>query len=292
MSEESILLYERYCSLSNQNNTQPIWFDDGFINNKEPDKTSLVRNSGDLKYFSSARVQISKSTIIGSGDLTLIIGFGAIVENLNINIISGDLTLFIGPHSEIKNLVIQSFDSQNYIFFGAANTLNTGNLLIQGERAGICFGHDCMFSTNFHARTSDSHSIFSYSTRQRINHDSSIKVGDHVWMGRQIIFNKGVEINDDVIIGQGSIVNGKLEGASCYAGTPAKKIKDNVTWDRARILSIDDIVDTYVYRPIQHAVNLFLLNDTPFHPYAKDTHLNIRSKYKINKCYPWISTIE
>jgi hypothetical protein len=111
-------------------------------------------------------------------------------------------------------------------------------------------------------------------------------------MGRQVIFNKGVEINDDVIIGQGSIVNGKLEGASCYAGTPAKKIKDNVTWDRARILSIDDIVDTYVYRPIQHAVNLFLLNDTPFHPYAKDTHLNIRSKYKINKCYPWISTIE
>ena len=291
MSDDAILLYEWYCSISNQNNSQPIWFDDGFINNNKPDNHSLLCNGGDLKVFSSARVQISKSIITGSGNLILIIGFGAIIENLNINIASGDLTLFIGPYSEIRNLVIQSFDSQNYIFFGAGNTVNTGNLLTQGEGTGIFFGHDCMFSTNFHARTSDSHSIFSYGSRHRINHDSSIKVGDHCWIGRQVIFNKGVKTNDDVIIGQGAIVNGKLDGASCYAGAPAKKIKDDVTWERARIPTIDDIASTYGYRPRQRAVNSFLLKDTPFHPHAKNSLSDIRSKYEINKSYPWIPNI-
>lgn len=293
MLQETILLYERYCKICHKNNSQPIWFDDGFINNTQPDNKLLLCNVNvDLKYFSSARVQVRNINVNvnGNGKLTLIIGFGAIVENLNITIGSGDLTLFIGPFSDIKNLVIQSFDDQNYIFFGAGNTVNIGNLLTQGTGAGIFFGHDCMFSTNFHARTSDSHSIFSYSSRQIINLDSSIKLGDHCWIGRQVIFNKGVNTEDDLIIGQGSVVNGKLDGASCYAGTPAKKIKNEVTWERARMNSIDDIVDTYSYRPRQKAVNSFLLNDLPFHPAFNNFLVEIRTKYKINKDYRWIPT--
>jgi acetyltransferase-like isoleucine patch superfamily enzyme len=290
MKNSSKDIYERYCAISKTYNCNPVWFEDAFLINNVPNDKSITYKDGQLFFYSSARTNLSKVNVYGAGTLTLIVGFGVTIENMTVNIIAGDLTIFIGPYSEIKNIVIQSFDTNNLIHFGVSNTLNTANLLVQGRDKKIFFGHDCMFSTNFHARTSDSHSMFDYKTKKRINFDACIIVGDHCWLGRQVILNKGTFINDDVTIGQGSIVSGNLDSSSCYAGVPARKIKEEVTWDRDRASNIDQISDTYFYRPIQCATNKFLLENIPFHPHANLEIQEVRSRYVINKKYPWIPT--
>jgi hypothetical protein len=120
-----------------------------------------------------------------------------------------------------------------------------------------------MYSTHVHVRTSDSHSIFSYDSGERINQDASVRLGDHVWIGRQAIIGKGASVGDDVVIGQGAIVSGALDSTSCYAGVPAKLVKENVTWDSPRASAIARISETYCHRPKQLAVDEFLVSDKP-----------------------------
>ncbi|QBY49680.1 acyltransferase [Cupriavidus oxalaticus] len=287
--KDPVALYESYCLLCKNNLSKPIWYEDGFLNRDRLAEGEVRGNLDRLSLFSSARTFAEKVNFHGEGALTLIVEFWARISNLNINVSAGDLTLFVGPYSGISNLVVQSFDRGGWICFGAGNTVNTGNILVQGDGAGVFFWHDCMFSTNFHVRASDSHGIFSYDTRTRINHDASIRVGDHSWVGRSVMISKGVWAEDDIVFGQGAVVSGKLSGSSIYAGVPARKVRENVTWERARIKHLDDLPSTYYYRPRQKAVNSFLLDDQPFHPHVTFAYRDIRNSSLISKKYPWIS---
>lgn len=289
-TEEKAAVYRKYCEISRFNGSQPVRFDDAFGLDEKPDGLSIAEEV-EVDFHYSARVKFKGVRVSGNGVLTLIAGFSSLIENVNIHIPSGSLLVFVGPHSEIKNLTIGGFNKDNYVHFGAGNTINTGNVLIQGDGAGIFFGHDCMFSTHFHARTSDSHSIFSYETRRRINADRSIQVGDHVWIGRHVNISKGACISDDVILGQGSIVGGKVPRSSCFAGVPAKCLKENVTWERDRIEVLDEINGTYHYRPRQLAVNRFLTEDVAFHPRATNSNESIRAEFLVKKDYPWIPQV-
>ena len=49
-------------------------------------------------------------------------------------------------------------------------------------------------------------------------------IGNNVFLGMNSVVLMGAEIGDNTVIGAGSIVSGKLEGDSVYAGNPAKKI--------------------------------------------------------------------
>jgi len=52
-----------------------------------------------------------------------------------------------------------------------------------------------------------------------------IEIGNNVFIGDKCIILPGVIIEDNIIIGAGSIVSKKLESGWVYAGVPAKKIK-------------------------------------------------------------------
>ena len=43
---------------------------------------------------------------------------------------------------------------------------------------------------------------------------------------------KGVEIENDCVVGAGSVVTKSLKANSIYAGNPAKLIKDDTEWRR------------------------------------------------------------
>ena len=61
-------------------------------------------------------------------------------------------------------------------------------------------------------------------TETRITKD--ITIGNNVFIGANCTILPGTEIGDDVVIGAGSVVKGKLEESAVYAGAPCKKIKD------------------------------------------------------------------
>lgn len=53
----------------------------------------------------------------------------------------------------------------------------------------------------------------------------NVSIGNNVFIGMNSIILKDTIIEDNVIIGAGSVVSGKLESNFVYAGNPARKIK-------------------------------------------------------------------
>lgn len=50
------------------------------------------------------------------------------------------------------------------------------------------------------------------------------KIGNNVFFGMDCVVLMGADIGDNVIVGAGSVVSGKVESNSVYAGNPAKKL--------------------------------------------------------------------
>jgi len=75
--------------------------------------------------------------------------------------------------------------------------------------------------------------IFSYSnhyedgkkvTESKMTKDVSI--GNNVFIGANCSIFPGTVIEDDVVIGAGSVIKGRVEAGGVYAGSPCRKIKD------------------------------------------------------------------
>ena len=53
-----------------------------------------------------------------------------------------------------------------------------------------------------------------------------VSIRNNVWIGMGVSILGGTHIEDDVIVGAGSLVKGTLESNGIYVGVPAKRIKD------------------------------------------------------------------
>ena len=58
-----------------------------------------------------------------------------------------------------------------------------------------------------------------------------IKIGNHVWIGRNAIILKGVTIGDHSIIAAGAVVTSDIPANCLAGGNPAKVIKENCSWE-------------------------------------------------------------
>lgn len=64
-----------------------------------------------------------------------------------------------------------------------------------------------------------------------INPASTVKIGNHVWIGARTMILKGSEVGDDCVIGAQSLVTGSFtENRVLIAGNPAKIVKNNIFW--------------------------------------------------------------
>lgn len=53
-----------------------------------------------------------------------------------------------------------------------------------------------------------------------------ISLGDNVFIGAHSTLLPGTQIEDNVVVGAGSVVKGRLDTNSVYAGTPCRKIRE------------------------------------------------------------------
>ena len=53
-----------------------------------------------------------------------------------------------------------------------------------------------------------------------------ITIGNHVWIGSNVTILPGVTIEDNVVVGAGSVVTHDLKSGAVYIGNPAHKLKD------------------------------------------------------------------
>lgn len=136
-------------------------------------------------------------------------------------------------------LEVEAFD----VYAGSRINVNAGAKLSLGSGYmnhdcvidcfdSISIGHHVVISEKVVLRDSDNHTI---KDMEAISSDESavtarIEIGDHVWIGMNVIVLKGVTIGEGAIVAAGSVVNKDVPPHCLVAGVPAKVVKTNITW--------------------------------------------------------------
>ena len=172
---------------------------------------------------------------ISGNNNTVIVEDFCTLKNVSIYIHGSNNTNSIGKWSTLIQAELGVSDDNGGIHIGERTRIlgKTGLAAIEGTHIRI--GEDCLFSSDIHFRTGDSHSLLDMQGR-RINAAQDIVIGDHVWVGTKVTCLKGANVSDHSVIGACALVTGKFDEPNCVlAGVPAKVVKKDVDWSITRI---------------------------------------------------------
>ncbi|RUT70384.1 acyltransferase [Flavobacterium cupreum] len=114
------------------------------------------------------------------------------------------------------------------VIFGNKFTITAESEIVCSK--GIEFGTNCLLSWDILIMDSDHHTIWN-EKGSVVNPPEEIVIEDNVWVGCRGLILKGSQIPSNSVIAANSVVTKKLEEPNAvYAGNPARKIKENVTW--------------------------------------------------------------
>ena len=94
----------------------------------------------------------------------------------------------------------------------------------------ITIGENVVIAPEVIIRDSDQHQLINESGEKKPI-SAPIHIGNHVWIGTRAIILKGVTIGDNAVIAAGSVVTRDVPDHCLAAGTPARVIKRNITWE-------------------------------------------------------------
>ena len=118
-------------------------------------------------------------------------------------------------------------------FFGAGGSSNYVTFMAEGDGVSTQVGDDAMFSEDVEIVTTDNHGIFEIADPSRlINLPESVVIHPHVWAGRSVTVSKGVSVGPGAILGRRSLVTRDVGKACAVAGTPARVLREGVSWIR------------------------------------------------------------
>ena len=155
-----------------------------------------------------------------------------------------DVTIRIrGHHNHIKIAddvyiyggILWIEDAYNQIIIGKNSTIQSAHIAVTEEYKKVEIGENCMLAEEIIIRTGDSHPIFDLKTNAVINEGKDVIIKDHVWIGTRSQILKGVTINENAIVGAGSIVTQSVLENTIVAGNPAKIVKEDINWKAERI---------------------------------------------------------
>lgn len=137
-----------------------------------------------------------------------------------------------------------SLDYCSFLFYGGegkviihqGTTINSSKgartcLYVRGETF-IEIGKNCLIAHSVDICTTDFHTVYDVEGVV-VNTDSSVVIGDHVWIGKRSTINKGVMIPNDSIIGASSVVTKAFTTPNVLiAGNPATIKKHGISWQK------------------------------------------------------------
>lgn len=177
----------------------------------------------------------TKICVKGKGN-RIIIGKLSRLVNSSIEIKGNNNTIIVGDRGLVTEGEFFIEDDLGKIEIGKDTNICGHTHLACIEGCSITIGEDCLFSSAIVIRTGDSHSVIDSKTKQRINPSKNVRIGNHVWIGNQVIILKGVNISNHTIIGAGSLVTKPYtQGNIIIAGNPAKIVKSSIEWLGERI---------------------------------------------------------
>lgn len=196
-----------------------------YIFNKVSIKSSIGNNinihkNAKLKKFSKIKINGKNNKIfIEEGKY----------NNLIINIEGDNHFLHIKKTKNINGLSIIIKNNSNSLIIGE-NFSCFKNLFVScGKNNTIDIGNNCLFSSNIEIWNCDGHSILQ--NDKIINLSQPIFIEENVWIGGNSKILKGAFIKKGCVIGANSLVTSKVyEENSLIVGSPAKVIKNNISW--------------------------------------------------------------
>ena len=87
--------------------------------------------------------------------------------------------------------------------------------------------------------------VLQHRTGEVLGSCGPVRIGNNVFIGQRALILKGSDIGDDVIVGAGAVVAGRLEPGAVYAGSPAR-----------RVMGIDEFQEKRRGRQFQEACDL------------------------------------
>lgn len=157
------------------------------------------------------------------------IGSYSLLERCLIRITGDDCEVTIGEKNTLLKMELICEDDQSSINMGSQCICAGEAHFAATEGKQIKIGNNFLCSNAVTIRTGDSHSIYN-ADGKRINKGKDVIISNHVWVGNQAILLKGTELEEEIVVGSGSIVSGHFSGHTVIAGNPAKIIKENISW--------------------------------------------------------------
>lgn len=135
----------------------------------------------------------------------------------------------VGKLHILNNLRLSLYGWNSNITIGNCNFVDA--IISTTTNGKVTIGNDSMFSFTISVFQPDQHLIFDLNTKQRINANKNITIGNHVWIGKGVQLLGGCSIPDNCIVGARSVTSRKFTEKNCIiAGNPAKVIRKDIIW--------------------------------------------------------------
>lgn len=200
----------------------------------------LLEKNGELKPCHAPIAGFDMLYVKGNNNTVIlhlpIVGIGNKIEIKNDNAL-----VELGPSDFFNkvSILILAGDSQ-VCKIGKGFSCSSASFWLDNT-AGVIIGHDCMFAHDILFRADDGHTLLDKETGEIINRPSGpITIGDHCWIGANVLLGKNARIPANTVVGMGSLVTKAFEEEyTVLAGTPASVKKRGVTWDRMSIYNYE-----------------------------------------------------
>jgi acetyltransferase-like isoleucine patch superfamily enzyme len=147
-------------------------------------------------------------------------------------LLGGDgATVFLGPGSAFTATDVYCGSHSTIVL--DADVIATRCAVLDARNGGsIIAERDQLWAANVYIATDDMHRLEDLETGARVNpYGAHIRLGPHVWLGRDAVVTGHVEVGAGAVVGARSLVRGqKVPPHTAVAGTPARVIREGVTW--------------------------------------------------------------
>lgn len=153
----------------------------------------------------------------------------------SIRVLRADSVLFFGDIGEafvtLPDVFLRS--AGQVMFWGTGASAVGCSMEIEGEGVGVAIGDDALISGGVWVRTHDMHAIHDLPSGAQIGRAAiSTVLERHVWLGQDAMLLGCERVGMGSIVGARSLVKGVVAPMSVVAGTPARTIRQGVSWGR------------------------------------------------------------
>ncbi len=188
--------------------------------------TVAIQNQNKVKLL---KTTIEKTRIYIKGENNEIFTNNSRISNSSIEIIGNNNKIILESNIKLTKAIIIVRGNNCSIKIGENTSFEGIRIVNIGKKNYINIGRNCLFSDNIELWASDTHTILDQNNKM-INAEKPIEIGDRVWVGSHVMILKGVVIENDSVIGMGSIVTKNVPAKSINVGIPNRTIKKNITW--------------------------------------------------------------